>query len=107
MIALGLLADPLIRYWRVISANPERGGMIPQAPRRPTGRGARKSREGRDREWLAGVVAMLHDVLEDADEEALAPVAVLAVGRGGRGASTAHAGEGQLRRVRRADCHRR
>ena len=29
MIALGLLADPLIRYWRVISANPERGGMIP------------------------------------------------------------------------------
>ena len=37
--------------------------------------GARKSREGRDREWLAGVVAMLHDVLEDADEEALAPVA--------------------------------
>ena len=32
--------------------------------------GARKSREGRDREWLAGVVAMLHDVLEDADEEA-------------------------------------
>ena len=38
MIALGLLADPLIRYWRVISANPERGGMIPQAPRRPTGR---------------------------------------------------------------------
>ena len=75
MIALGLLADPLIRYWRVISANPERGGMIPQAPRRPTGRGARKSREGRDREWLAGVVAMLHDVLEDADEEALAPVA--------------------------------
>ena len=37
--------------------------------------GARKSRAGRDREWLAGVVAMLHDVLEDADEEALAPVA--------------------------------
>ena len=27
------------------------------------------------RERLAGVVAMLHDVLEDADEEALAPVA--------------------------------